>query len=115
MKNSLLVGIGGMIGALLRYGVTVVIPDMILLWIVNGVGSFILGWFSGRAVATGKTAPILWTTGVLGSFTTFSAFSAEWLTIAQSDMGFAILYACGMTVWSFILAAFGMKWGNGLT
>lgn len=115
MKNTLLVGTGGMIGALLRFGVMIISPDIFMLWIVNGMGSFILGWLSGRTVATGKAPSILWTTGVLGSFTTFSTFSVEWLSIAQSDLGFAILYALLMTVWSFILAAFGMKWGKSLS
>ncbi|WP_075619298.1 fluoride efflux transporter FluC [Paenisporosarcina indica] len=115
MKNTLLVGVGGIIGSLLRYSVVLVIPDIFVLWIVNGVGSFLLGWLSGRAIATGKATSILWTTGILGSFTTFSTFSAEWLSVAQADIGLAILYALLMTVWSFILAAFGMKWGRGLS
>jgi len=115
MKNAILVGLGGMIGALLRYTVSISIPDIFVLWVVNGAGSFTLGWFAGRATTTGKTASILWTTGVLGSFTTFSTFSAEWLNIAQNDIGFAVLYAVAMTVWSFILAAFGMIWGKGLS
>lgn len=114
MKNLLLVGTGGMIGSLLRYIVTLTIPDMFVLFLVNGVGSFILGWLTGWAAATKKTASILWTTGVLGSFTTFSTFSAEWLSIIQSDFGFAVLYALIMTVWCFILAAVGMKRGKGL-
>lgn len=108
------VGTGGMLGAVLRYLVTLSIPDMFALVFVNGAGSFILGWLTGRAAATKKEASILWTTGVLGSFTTFSTFSAEWLSIAQSDVWFAVLYALIMTVWCFILAAFGMKWGTGL-
>lgn len=112
MKNTLLVGTGGMIGALLRFGIMTISPDVFMLWIVNGVGSFILGWLSGRTVAKGEAPSILWTTGVLGSFTTFSTFSVEWLTIAQSNLGIAILYAFLMTVWCFILAAFGVKWGK---
>lgn len=112
MKNTLMVGIGGMVGALLRFVVMLAVPDIFVLWLVNGVGSFILGWLAGRAAATGKAASILWTTGVLGAFTTFSTFSAEWLSIAQSDFGFAVLYALLMTAWSCVLAAFGMKWGK---
>ena len=112
MKNFLLVGIGGMIGALLRYSVMVTAPDMIVLWLENGIGSLVLGWLTGRAVATGKTASILWTTGVLGSFTTFSTFSAEWLGLMQENMVLAVIYGLGMTLACFFAAALGFKIGG---
>lgn len=114
MRKALLVGLGGMIGAVLRYAASIAIPDFLVLWIVNGLGSFVLGFLAGRALASKKEASVLWTTGVLGSFTTFSTFSAEWLSISQNDIGIAVLYGIAMTVWCFALAGFGMKWGNGL-
>lgn len=101
-----------MIGALLRYSVMVTAPDMIVLWLENGIGSLVLGWLTGRAVATGKTASVLWTTGVLGSFTTFSTFSAEWLGLIQGNMGLAVVYGLGMTVVCFFAAALGFKIGG---
>ena len=113
MKNFLLVGIGGMSGALLRYSVMLTAPDMLVLWLENGIGSLVLGWLTGRAVATGKTASILWTTGVLGSFTTFSTFSAEWLGLMQENMIGAIFYGLGMTLICFLAAALGFKVGGG--
>ena len=112
MKNVLLVGIGGMIGALLRYSVMVMAPDILVLWLENGIGSLVLGWLTGRAVATGKTASVLWTTGVLGSFTTFSTFSAEWLGLMQENMGLAVVYGLGMTLVCFFAAALGFKIGG---
>ena len=113
MKNILLVSIGGMIGALLRYSVMFTAPDMLVLWLANGIGSLALGWLTGRAVTTGKPASILWTTGVLGSFTTFSTFSAEWLGIMQESIGLAIAYGLGMTLVCFFTAALGYKLGGG--
>ena len=112
MKNVLLVGIGGMIGALLRYSVMVMAPDILVLWLENGIGSLVLGWLTGRAVATGKTASVLWTTGVLGSFTTFSTFSAEWLGLMQENIGLAVAYGLGMTVVCFFAATVGFKIGG---
>jgi CrcB protein len=112
MKHYVLVGAGGMIGALLRYGVMITVPDILVLWLVNGIGSLVLGWLTGRAVATGKTASVLWTTGVLGSFTTFSSFSAEWLGLMQKDFVFAMIYGLGMTVICFFVAAVGFKIGG---
>lgn len=101
-----------MIGALLRYSVMVTAPDMIVLWLENGIGSLVLGWLTGRAVATGKTASILWTTGVLGSFTTFSTFSAEWLSLIQENMALAVVYGLSMTLACFFAAALGFKIGG---
>ena len=54
MKSFLLVGVGGLIGALLRYSLMLTAPDMLVLWLGNGIGSLVLGWLTGRAVATGK-------------------------------------------------------------
>lgn len=112
VKNFLLVGIGGMIGTLLRYTIMVTTSDMLVLWLENGIGSLVLGWLTGRAVATGKTASFLWTTGVLGSFTTFSTFSAEWLVLMQENMGLAVVYGLGMTLACFFAAALGFKIGG---
>lgn len=112
MKEFLLVGIGGMIGALLRYSVMLTTPDTLVLWIVNPIGSFVLGWLTRRAATTGKTASVLWTTGVLGSFTTFSTFSAEWLDLMQNHFVLAMAYGLGMTLTCFVTAALGYKFGG---
>ena len=108
-----MVGIGGMIGTLLRYTIMVTTSDMLVLWLENGIGSLVLGWLTGRAVATGKTASVLWTTGVLGSFTTFSTFSAEWFGLMQENSIGAIFYGLGMTLICFLAAAVGFKIGGG--
>ncbi|QBP39997.1 fluoride efflux transporter FluC [Paenisporosarcina antarctica] len=112
MKNILLVGTGGMMGALLRYSVMVTTTNVFVLWIENGVGSFILGWLTGRAAASGKSASLLWTTGVLGSFTTFATFSAEWLQLMQENIILAFVYGVGMTIFCFVAAALGFKVGG---
>jgi len=112
MKEFLLVGLGGMIGALLRYGVMMTAPDTLVLWLENGIGSLILGWLTGRAISSGRKASVLWTTGVLGSFTTFSTFSAEWLLLMQDHFVWAMVYGLGMTLMCFLVAAFGFKLGG---
>ncbi len=112
MKNSILVGTGGMLGAGLRYTIMITIPDILFLWGINGVGSFILGWLAGRANATGKASSLLWTTGVLGSFTTFSTFSAEWLILLEENIIFSSMYGVGMTLFCFMAAAIGLQLGG---
>jgi CrcB protein len=96
-----LVALGGAIGAALRYitGVGVLrvfgqgdFPLAILT--VNIIGSFLMGAFVVAAAQRGLThlSPFIMT-GVLGGFTTFSAFSLETMTlIERGQVGSATLY-----------------------
>jgi fluoride exporter len=80
------IGIGGIIGSLARYGLGVFCN---MWWgggfpigtlAANLLGSFILGWFTSRIVPLKRVPGQLKTavsTGVIGSFTTFSTFSVE--------------------------------------
>jgi len=96
-----LVALGGAIGAALRFltGVAVLrvagpqeFPLAIIT--VNVIGSFLMGVFVVLAAQKGLThfGPFVMT-GVLGGFTTFSAFSLETVTlIERQDFGAAALY-----------------------
>ncbi|WP_299784455.1 fluoride efflux transporter CrcB [uncultured Marivita sp.] len=96
-----LVALGGALGASLRYltGLGVLrlfghgdFPVAILT--VNVVGSFLMGVFVVAAAHRGLThlSPFVMT-GVLGGFTTFSAFSLETMTlIERGQLGSAALY-----------------------
>ncbi|MFV0512649.1 MAG: fluoride efflux transporter CrcB [Jhaorihella sp.] len=88
-----LVALGGAIGAALRYlaGAGIVrltghqdFPVAVLS--VNVIGSFLMGAFVVAAAQRGLThfSPFV-TTGLLGGFTTFSAFSLE--TVALIERG----------------------------
>ena len=68
--------------------------------IVNVVGSFLMGllagWFAFRGVGMGQTLRLVLTTGVLGGFTTFSAFSLDAALLWQRGaMGMAAVYVLG--------------------
>jgi len=95
------VAIGGALGAVLRYltgvwmlrllGVTQ-FPLAVLS--VNIVGSFLMGVFVVAAAHKGLTylSPLVMT-GLLGGFTTFSAFSLETVTLYErGEIGLAALY-----------------------
>ncbi|MCP3739004.1 fluoride efflux transporter CrcB [Rossellomorea sp. BNER] len=82
----LLVGVGGAIGSLLRYGISLITFNMITTsfpiatLLTNYIGSFILGWLTYSIIEGKKYPPQLMTaigTGLIGSFTTFSTFSVE--------------------------------------
>lgn len=96
-----LVALGGAIGASLRYlsGVGVLrlfgaAEFPVAIMAVNILGSFLMGVFVVAAAAKGLThlSPLVMT-GVLGGFTTFSAFSLEAVTlIERGAIGQAALY-----------------------
>ncbi len=102
--NLINVALGGAIGAALRYltGIGVVraigigglwgMPVGVIL--VNIVGSFLMGVFVVAAAHRGLThlSPFVMT-GVLGGFTTFSAFSLETVTLFErGQIGTAAAY-----------------------
>jgi CrcB protein len=100
-STLVLVAIGGAIGAALRFlsGVAILrltgpaeFPLAIIS--VNVVGSFLMGAFVVVAAHKGLThlSPFVMT-GLLGGFTTFSAFSLETVTLMErGDLGSAGLY-----------------------
>ena len=78
MLQALLVGFGGFLGTVLRYAVTRIpmgwsFPLSTL--VVNVVGCFALGLLAGARYT--ETARAFVFIGVLGGFTTFSAFGNE--------------------------------------
>ena len=87
--NVLWVALGGAVGATLRYSVVKIVgagfPFGTLL--VNVTGSLLIGLLATSIFYDPKIAPgarLFFQTGVLGAFTTFSAFSLETLQLWQS-------------------------------
>lgn len=102
MKNALAVGPGGFFGCIARYlaGVSVVrlfdapaFPYATL--IVNVVGCFLIGLLGGLADNTRLISPVMQlflVVGLLGGFTTYSAFGHQTLTLAhEGRMVLAVL------------------------
>lgn len=93
MSNLLAIAAGGAIGALARYGVTLLLAHRIgtsFPWgtlAVNGAGSLLLGLLVGLADADPRLPPAakaLVGTGFCGAFTTFSTFSVETVRMPPS-------------------------------
>ena len=110
--TTLQVALGGAIGASLRFlaGSAIVrvtgpgFPMAVLS--VNVVGSLLMGLFVVYAAQRGMThwQPFVMT-GILGGFTTFSAFSLEAFTLFErGETGQAAFYVLG----SVILSIFGL-------
>ncbi len=112
MKNIVWVGLGGMVGTLLRFTTIVLFPSGWGLWIVNLLGSFALGFMINQLKDTKKEYTLFLTTGLLGSFTTFSTVSGEWFILMQENILQAMVYGLGMTIACFLFAALGYKLGG---
>jgi fluoride exporter len=108
------VGLFGVIGALLRYYLGVSVSTVwhhsfpLATLLANLFGCFLLGWISTYLSRLGKLHPYILTglgTGLIGSFTTFSTFSVETVTlIHSSNWGMAIIYVL-LSFWGGLWAA----------
>lgn len=98
---------GGMAGSLLRYIIQLYTSTSIMLWMVNIIGSFLLGSLNGYFLKTAKQANVLLTTGMLGAFTTFSTFTESWFYELQEHFLLGVLYAVTMTSACFVAAYIG--------
>lgn len=117
------VALGGAIGASLRFGVghwvlrvagTTGFPLAIVS--VNIIGSFLMGL---AVVALNRAGVPHWQpfvmTGILGGFTTFSAFSLEAFTLwEQGQGGAALLYVAVSVLGSIIGLALGVMLARGV-
>ena len=82
MLKFVIVGLGGALGAICRYGISLIPVKCsfpVLTLIVNFLGSTLIGFIIGLSITANLSANavLFWKTGVCGGFTTFSAFSAE--------------------------------------
>jgi CrcB protein len=116
MLNILLVALGGGLGAAGRYGVSLAMPAKPGEWPwatfgINVVGSLLIGVLAGWLARNpdGEQWRLFLGVGVLGGFTTFSAYSLETLRmIERGDWAGGALYALGSVVAGLAAVAIGM-------
>lgn len=117
MLNVLLVALGGGLGAAGRFGVSLAMPARADAWpwatfVINVSGSLLIGvlagWLSTRG-DTGEQWRLFLGVGVLGGFTTFSAYSLETMRmIERSDWLGASTYSIGSVLAGLAAVAIGM-------
>lgn len=116
MKEFLLVGIGGAVGAMMRYGITLMFTALGWSTTLGTLLTNILGSFCmGLLVSAFSQSPLLLmaTVGICGGFTTYSTFSAQSVAmLQQGQYGIAILYMLGTVAMCVIFAFIGYKLGS---
>lgn len=113
------VAAGGAIGALLRYAAVQLTlhlhpqPFPLGTMLVNIAGSFAIGILMARYLQLpSESAQLFFVTGILGGFTTFSAFSWDALQLLQRGaISSAAFYVLGSVILSFGAVAVGYKLG----
>jgi CrcB protein len=108
VEDLLLIAVGGAVGATLRYLVGETVPGLGGTLAVNALGSFLLGVLLYEAVYADLLAAksrLVFGTGFLSSFTTYSTFAVETATAAP-------LLAVGNVAGNYALGVAGVLLGN---
>jgi CrcB protein len=109
MQGYILVMAGGALGASARYGLSRALGGISASWpwptfVANVVGGLLMGMLAAHVLRSGPDAEnmrLFVGVGLLGGFTTFSAFSLE---MAQMFERGQMVLACGYALASVLLA-----------
>ena len=111
--DFLWVGAGGALGAILRLGLSRLFSSVALPWgvfAINVLGSFLLGLVLGQNQKNGLSQTMMFflATGLLGAFTTFSAFSWDNLQLwERGSYGMLVISVAGQLVLGIVGLWFG--------
>lgn len=122
LNNIFVVGMGGFIGAALRYITSGFVQRLTIhtqfpygTFAVNIIGSLLIGILAGltdsRDMFSGTSRAFLFT-GILGAFTTFSTFSYETMGLFQTGQTSPAFTNMGLQV---IMGLFSVWFGYNLT
>ena len=114
MFNLILVATGGALGAVLRYLLTNISKTLFVSSIygtisVNIIGSFLIGYFITSNFGNNLSENFIkffLIIGLLGSFTTFSAFSYEVLDLINSKKYFSSFSYIFISIFICIISAY---------
>ena len=122
MLQLLVIGCGGAVGAMMRYGLglrVTLLAGSAVPWgtlLVNIVGCFLAGLLFALAVTRIPLSDLLRNglqIGLLGGFTTFSAFSIDAITLFDQGLWLrGLLYIVTSVIVSLLGAYLGMSVGR---
>ena len=120
MKEILLVGIGGFLGSMSRYGTSLWLASEkshfpLSTFLVNLAGCLAIGILITLFAKSENTIRLLLITGFCGGFTTFSTFSLELFRLIQNQqIKLALLYLAGSIVLGILMVFLGLYITNKL-
>ena len=115
MTGFLFVGMGGAVGAMLRYAISL-IPYKgrfpLLTLFINVIGALAIGIIAGLSARKNlpQNAVLFLKTGVCGGFTTFSSFALETFDLIKAGNGLTALAYGVFSVAAGIAAVFAGEW-----
>ena len=119
MQSLCAVMLGGSLGAVLRWGLSVTLNHRLSsmplgTWLANLLGGFLVGvavaWFSKHADMD-PAWRLFVITGLLGGLTTFSSFSAEVVSMLQSERyQWALATVALHVLGSLLMTVVGIRW-----
>lgn len=120
MMNVVVVMIGGFLGAIFRYLVGEWLPTShgfpTGTLLVNVIGCLLLGWllsFIANQTNVNPKVALFLSTGIIGSFTTFSTFSIEVIHLVdEGKFGFAIIYVSVSILGGLLFSYCGNRLAN---
>jgi CrcB protein len=122
MSGFLYVALGGAIGASARHGLGHVLAGQstggfpVATFLANVGGGFLMGVlaaFLALKIDGGESLRLFLGVGILGGFTTFSAFSLESILLFERKAyGLMTLYVGGSVILSLCALAFGLMLGR---
>ena len=122
IQTLFFVALGGALGSVLRYLVNITLPRLFghgfpyATMMVNVLGSFAMGVLVVVLAMKGgnRFAPFLMT-GILGGFTTFSAFSLDAAKLVETgEVGTAAVYVLGSVGLGLAALFAGMAFARGV-
>lgn len=119
MRTVLLVGLGGGLGSIFRYGLALFVNKHfysffpLATFLANIIGCFLIGFLLGLFERHQWTEPdikIFFVVGFCGGFTTFSTFAIENVTLVQSNQTLIAFAYIAFSVLTGLLATWMGLW-----